>query len=56
MAQIVENLHGRRMVRVSTDDVISIIREYQNSVCGITSYEEVRKILDTKDLYLPEDL
>lgn len=56
MAQIMENLHGRRMVRVSTDDIISIIREYQNAVCGITSYKEVRCILDKKEMYLPEDI
>lgn len=56
MAEILENMHGRRMIRVSTDDVISIVREYQSSVCGITSYNEVREILDKKELYLPEDL
>lgn len=56
MAVIVENLHGRRMVRVSTDDVISIIREYQSAVCGVASYDRVREILDRKEFFLPEDI
>lgn len=56
MAEIVENLHGRRMIRMSTDDVITVIKEYQNAVCGITAYSDVRSILDEKDFYLPEDL
>ncbi len=56
MAVILENLHGRRMIRVSTDDIISIVREYQTSVCGLCSYDEIREILNRKELYLPEEI
>ena len=30
MAQIIENLKGRRSIRLNTDDIINIVREYQN--------------------------
>lgn len=56
MAVILENIHGRRMIRVSTDDIISIVREYQTSVCGLCSYDEIRNILGKKEIYLPEDV
>lgn len=55
MATIVENQNGRRLIRVSTDDVIALVREYQNISCLTASYEETRKELDKRDLYLPED-
>lgn len=56
MATIVENIHGRRSIRVSTDDIISIIKEYQTVACESGSYREIREKLDKKDLYIPEDL
>ncbi len=55
MAVIVENLHGRRLIRLSTDDVISVVKEYQNCACESKSYLEIREKLNQKDLYLPED-
>ena len=33
MAKIIENKIGRRSVRLSTDDIISVVREYQNFSC-----------------------
>lgn len=56
MATIVENLNGRRLIRVSTDDVITLVKEYQNIACESSSYDEIRKKLDNVLLYLPEDL
>lgn len=55
MAEIIENMNGRRLIRVSTDDVISLVREYQNLACESSSYTEIRAKLDNADLYLPED-
>ena len=55
MSTIVENLNGRRLIRVSTDDIISLVREYQSINCNTNSYEETRKELDKKNIYLPED-
>lgn len=56
MAKIIENKRGRRMVRVSTDDVIMIVREYQNTVLNIRNYETIREQLDKREIYLPEEL
>ncbi len=56
MATIIENLNGRRLIRVSTDDIISIVREYQSINCDTNSYEKTRQVLDKKDIYLPEDV
>ena len=55
MATIVENLNGRRLIRVSTDDIISLVREYQCACANSSTYEETRKKFDKKEIYLPED-
>ena len=56
MAKIIENNIGRRMIRLNTSDVISIVREYQNISCGKNCYEQVRKTLDSFEFYIPEDV
>lgn len=55
MATIIENKKGRRIIRLNTDDIINIVREYQNISNNIKSYEEIREKLDKFNLYLPED-
>ncbi len=55
MANIIENLYGRRTIKMSTDDVITIVREYQNAVKGCKTYALMREKLDAKNFYLPED-
>ncbi len=56
MARILENTKGRRNVILTADDVLSVVREYQNLTSGIKSYESIRKILKGNKFYLPEDL
>lgn len=56
MATIIENMSGRRIIRVSTDDVISLIKEYQATACGCHSYEEIRSRLNQKELFIPEEM
>lgn len=56
MAKIIENKTGRRMVEVSTDDIISIVREYQNTIQNTRNYDEIRKKLDKRNFYLPEEV
>lgn len=56
MVKIFDNEKGRRLVRLNTDDVISIVREYQNTVCGINKYSIIREELNKKEFYLPEDM
>ena len=56
MAKIIDNLYGRRSIKVSTDDVINIVREYQNVTYDKRSYEDIRKALNKMDLYIPEEI
>lgn len=56
MATIVENMHGRRTIRMTTDDIISIVREYQTIACSSLSYRETREKLDRAEIYIPEDV
>lgn len=56
MARILENDFGRRNIKVSTDDIISIVREYQRLVGVGKDYDEIRNILDQNNIFLVEDL
>lgn len=53
MAKIIEN--ERRIVRLSTDDVINIVREYQQLTQKSCCYEHTREILNKNPLYIPEE-
>ena len=55
MAQIIENSKGRRSIKLNADDIISIVREYQNITKCETCYFAIRKKLLDTDFYLPED-
>jgi len=56
MAKIIENSTGRRMIQVSTDDVISLVREYQTLIKNLREYKTIREVLNENPLYLPEDV
>ncbi len=56
MAQIIENKRGRRLIRLNTNDIITLIQEYQNTVRGKQNYREIRAELDKREIYLPEDI
>ncbi|MFA7659307.1 MAG: hypothetical protein WCY19_07725 [Candidatus Gastranaerophilaceae bacterium] len=56
MARIIENEQGRRMVRMSVDDIISVVREYQRIVQNPKTYEGIRMVLAQAGMYLPEDV
>lgn len=56
MAKIIENTTGRRAIRLNTNDIINIVREYQNITINAESYEEIRSLLNKSELYLPEDI
>ena len=55
MARILENLVGRRTIIVSTDDIISIVREYQRITRTEKNYENIRKLLYKNNILLAED-
>ncbi len=56
MAVIIENALGRRNIRLNTNDIIDIVREYQNVSKGSVSYEEIRTKLNEVEFYLPEEI
>ena len=53
MARIIEG--ERRLVKLSVDDVLSVVREYQNVAYGACCYEHLRELLERRNFYLPED-
>ena len=53
MARIIEG--ERRLIKMSVDDVISIVREYQNICRKSCCYEHRRELLSNVDFYVPED-
>ena len=55
MARIIENTAGRRNILLSANDVISVVREYQTVSKNRKSYEEIRKELSKKNIYIPEE-
>ena len=56
MAKIIENAFGRRMIRVSPDDVVRIIQEYQNMGYSRLSYDEMKLRMKEFAFYLPEEI
>lgn len=57
MARIIENEEGkRRIIRMSTDDVLSVVREYQRHVRFRGSYNEIRNQLEDCVIFIPEDI
>ena len=53
MARIIEG--QRRIIKMTTDDVLAIIRQYQQITHNACCYEHLREILDRTDFYIPED-
>lgn len=57
MARIIENEKGnRRIIKMTTDDVISVVKEYQKHVKIRSSYEEIRNQLEDCVIFIPEDV
>lgn len=57
MARIIENETGsRRIIKMSSEDVINIVREYQRHVLYKRDYEEIRDILEDCVFFVPEDV
>lgn len=54
MAEIIEN--ERRIIKLSVDDVLNVVREYQKLTHKSCCYEHTREILRKNTMYLPEDL
>lgn len=53
MAQIIEG--QRRIIKLSVDDVLNIIREYQQLTRNSCCYNHTRELIKQNPLYIPED-
>ena len=57
MARIIENECGkRRLIKMNSDDIINIVREYQRYVKNKHSYEEIRSQLQDCVIFIPEEI
>ena len=55
MARIIDSLTGsRRTVQLSADDVISIVREYQQLTHILRDIEDIRDLLQNRVISIPE--
>ena len=54
MAKIIEN--ERRIIKLSVEDVINIVREYQVLTRYSCCYEHTREILKKNAIFIPEDI
>lgn len=57
MARIIESINSkRRTIQLSTDDIISIVQEYQQLTKGCRHVSLVRDILEDKVIFIPESV
>ena len=57
MARIIESQCGtRRIIKMSVDDIISVVQDYQRIVPRSSTAEEVRNYLSDTVVYIPEDI
>jgi uncharacterized protein YlzI (FlbEa/FlbD family) len=54
MAKIIEG--QRRLVKLSVDDILNVVREYQRLTVKSCCYEHTREILSKNNLFLPEEV
>ena len=57
MARIIESNTGkRRIIRMSTDDIISVVKDYQRIVPRFSTELDARNYLSDTVIYIPEDV
>lgn len=57
MARIIETgTSGRRMIKMSTDDILSIVRDYQRIVPRFSDEQNARDYLSDTIIFIPEDI
>lgn len=57
MARIIESTNGtRRIIKMSAEDVISVVRDYQRIVPRFSDIETARNYLSDTVIYIPEDV
>ena len=57
MARIIESPNGiRRIIKLSVNDIISIVQDYQRIVPRGSEYSEAISFLNDSVIYIPEDV
>lgn len=57
MARIIESESGvRRIIKMSVEDVISVVKDYQRIVPRFSSEVEARNYLSDTVIFIPEDV
>lgn len=57
MARIIESTNGkRRMIKISTEDIISIVKDYQRIVPRFSTIDDARNYLSDTVIFIPEDI
>ena len=57
MARIIESQNGkRRMIKMSVDDIISIVQDYQRIVPRMSNINDARDYLSDVVIFVPEDI
>lgn len=57
MARIIESTDGgRRIIKMSTDDILSVVQDYQRIVPRFSDTESARNFLNDTVIYIPEDV
>ncbi len=55
MARIIES-KSRRIIKMSVDDILSVVKEYQRIVPRFSSAETARNYLADTVIFIPEDV
>ena len=57
MARIIESSTGtRRMIKMSVDDILAIVKDYQRIVPRSCDAEDVRNYLSDTVIFIPEEI
>ena len=55
MARIIES-DSRRIIKMSVDDIISVVQDYQRIVPRFSTAEDASDYLSDTVIYIPEDI
>ena len=56
MARIIETNSKRRIIKMSTDDILTLVKDYQRIVPRHSTEEDARNYLSDTVIYIPEDI
>lgn len=57
MARIIESQTGsRRLIKMTTEDILSVVRDYQRIVPRFSSLADARDYLADTVIFIPEDV